>query len=645
MANFYEDNEDLKFYVERAIDWEPVVRRVEREFLSEDGFKSTEEAKEFYVEVLSMIGNFVADEVVPHVATIDRSHSEIVDGEVIMPKEMNEIFAQMGELGLHSLGFPRELGGMNAPTLVYMIASELIARGDVSMMTHFAFHGGIGLVLLMYSVLEGSTEFDPETFEIKSTRFQKVIEEIMSGEAWGSMDITEPNAGSDMAALRARAEQDDEGNWFITGEKCFITSGNGKYHLVVARSEDSGEECTDAFSGLKGLSLFLVPGYEDTPEGRKRFVQVDRIEEKIGHHASPTCALVFDRSPGVLIGGRGDGFRLMLKLMNNARISVGFEALGLSEAAHRMSKEYASERRSMGKTIDRHEMIFEYLETMKTEIQAVRAILMEAAYHNEMEICGEFRHQALAEANPEEAAKYDEMRKHHGAVARRYTPLLKFYAAERAVAHGRMAMQIHGGSGYTSEYGAEKLLRDALVLPIYEGTTQIQALMATKDTLLHITKNPQDLVRDSAQARWRSVSVRDPLERKVARIQALCFGAQQHLISKVAAAKIKALNGVPLTSWANTFMNWDPKVDFAPALLHAERLTTILTDVAISEILLKQSRRFPERRDLLERFVEQALPRAQYNHEMITTTGARVLSELYGTTEEESKDTGSAQVS
>jgi len=637
MANYYDDNADLKFYVENAIDWDPIVAAVERDFKSEDGFKSVEEAKEFYVEVLNMIGRFVAEEITPRAAEVDRAHSEIIDGEVKMPEAMNEIFAQMGELGLHSLGQPREIGGMNTPIMVYMLASELIARGDVSMMTHFGFHGGIALVLLMYSMLEGTTEFDPETFEIKNTRFIEAIQEIMSGKEWGCMDITEPNAGSDMAALRTKAEQDENGNWFITGEKCFITSGNGKYHVVIARSEEQCPE-DDAFAGLKALSLFLVTAWEDTPEGRKRTVEVGRIEEKIGHHASPTCTVQFDKSPGYLIGKRGDGFKLMLKLMNNARLSVGFESLGLCESAYRMSKEYASERRSMGKTIDKHEMIAEYLETMETEIQAIRAICVEAAYHNELEVFAEFRTKALEGTGSPELEHYEKVRKKHGKIARRYTPLLKFYAAERAVEHGRMAMQIHGGSGYTMEYGAEKLLRDALVLPIYEGTTQIQALMATKDVLLQITKHPQDLVKGAAEARWRSISVRDPLERKVAKIQALCFGAQQNLISRVASGKIKALNGVPVSEWKSTFMNWDPKSDFAPALLHAERLATLLTDVAICEILLKQARKFPERRDLLERYVERALPRAQYNAEVISTTGDRLLNKLHGTSDAQEEE-------
>ena len=258
------------------------------------------------------------------------------------------IFEKAKELGLHMLAIPRELGGMNAPLVLYMMNSELMARADASTMTHFGFHGGIALALLVYSIHEGTTTFNQETLEIEETRFVDAIQEIMMGEAWGSMDITEPNAGSDMAALRTRGFQDEDGNWFVTGQKIFITSGHGKYHIVIARTEDSDDD--GPMAGLKGLSTFLVRGYEDTPEGRVHHVTVDRLEEKLGHHASPTCSVIFENAPAELIGERGEGFKHMLLLMNNARIGVGFECLGLCEAAHRLAVQYASERSSMGKT-------------------------------------------------------------------------------------------------------------------------------------------------------------------------------------------------------------------------------------------------------------------------------------------------------
>jgi hypothetical protein len=419
----------------------------------------------------------------------------------------------------------------------------------------------------------------------------------------------------------------------VTGEKIFITSGHGKYHFVIARTEES--DPSDPMSGLNGLSMFLVPAYEEDENGnRKRIVQLSRVEEKLGHHGSATCGLVFDKAPAELVGERGEGFKYMLTLMNNARLGVGFECLGLSESAYRAAVEYAAERSSMGKSIDRHEMIAEYLETMQTEIQGVRAMAITAAFHEEMaqKLGLVIRFGGL---DNEGRTQMERQVKVHQRKARRITPLLKYFAAENAVEHARTSLQIHGGNGYTTEYLPEKLLRDALVMPIYEGTSQIQALMAMKDTLGGITKNPQAFVRRMAQTRWRALSSRSPLERRVAQLQALSLGAQQHLVLKTAGDKVKGLRGKPIAEWsAELTKNWDPKRDFSFAMLHAERLIQLLGDTVIAELLLKQSRKHPERTEILERHLERAEPRARYLHDQITTTGQRLLDKLSSTAPE-----------
>jgi hypothetical protein len=628
MANFLEDNEDLKFYLEKYIDWEPLVRLVEYDFKMNDGFDNNNEATEFYTDVLNMVGELVANEIAPRAKAIEENPVKMVDGEVVGSPEFDAIFEQINEVGLHGLCLPRELGGMNAPLLVYMLAGEMFSRADVSVMTHHSFHGGMALAMLLFSVMEGSTEIDLETMTMKSTRFHKEIEEIITGQTWGAMDITEPDAGSDMAALRTKAEQDEDGNWFVTGEKTFITSGHGKYHFVIARSEET-KDPDDPFAGLAGLSFFLVPLWEDTPEGRVHYGRVDRLEDKIGHKNSATCAMVFDRAPAQLIGNRGEGFRYMLFLMNNARVGVGFESLGVCENSLRLAKAYAAERRSMGKTIDKHEMIAEYLEDMDTDTRALRALGVHAAYHSEMAQRSQIALLAKAYRDDTEKSRYELLYKRHLKEARRVTPLLKYYGSERAVYMARMCMQIHGGVGYTKEYQAEQLLRDALVLPIYEGTSQIQSLMATKDVLLNILKNPKDLVQGIAQAKWRMLSARDPLDKKVAKLQALCLGAQQTLLTRMAAKKFRSLSNHKVSDWASKFFKeWDAKKDFSPALLHAERLTLLLTDAAISELLLEQANRFPERRELLECFLEKAISRAEYNSTLIATTGDRLLDSL-----------------
>ena len=627
MANFLEDNDDLLFYLERGgIDWPAIVALTEQDFKAPQGYTSVEEALASYRDIVQMVGTFAADEVAPHAAAIDRKGVKLVDGEAVLSPELDAIFEQMKGLDLHALSLPREFGGVNCPMLVHFMVTELLARGDVSVMAHYNFHSGIALSLLMYSVDEGTTTFDRQTRTITGTRFSAEIAEILRGDAFGSMDITEPDAGSDMGALKSKGEQDEHGAWFVTGQKIFITSGHGKYHIVIARTEkpEPGK------LGLDGLSLFMVPAYEDLPDGRrKRIATLDRLEEKLGHEGSATAAITFDRSPAHLIGKRGEGFKLMLMLMNNARIGVGFESIGLCEAALRLARAYAAERRSMGKTIDKHEMIADYLDEMRTDIQALRALAMYSGEHEELGQRTRMQANLDHDEGSIERARLLKEARRHAHKARRVTPLLKYLAAEKAVEMARRCVQIHGGSGYIKEYGAEKLLRDALVMPIYEGTSQIQSLMAMKDAMGSIMKNPQKFLTRVAQARWRSLSALDPLERRVARLSALALSAQQHLIQRTATDKLRSLGKHKVREWSKEFFqNWEPKRDFAYAMLHAERLARLMADVAICEIVLEQARKHPERRDLLERYLERAEPRCTFLHDEITTRGDRLLAQL-----------------
>jgi hypothetical protein len=319
----------------------------------------------------------------------------------------------------------------------------------------------------------------------------------------------------------------------------------------------------------------------------------------------------------------------MLTLMNNARIGVGFESLGVMEAAFRSAKSYAAERRSMGKTIDRHEMIADCLDEMENDIQGVRAMAVTSAVHQEIA----YKTGLLLEfgffKDAEEIARRKLILRRHKHRARRLTPLLKYLAAEKAVELARRCVQIHGGVGYTKEFGAEKLLRDALVLPIYEGTSQIQSLMAMKDTLANALRNPSRFARGVATARLRAASARDPLERRVARLQSTSLSAQQYLLARTAAEKYRSIKDRPLAEWPRRFLtNWDPKRDFTHAMLHAERLTRLLADEAIAQILLDQARQHPDRREVLERHLERAEPRSRYLLDQITAPNPRVLGRL-----------------
>jgi hypothetical protein len=319
----------------------------------------------------------------------------------------------------------------------------------------------------------------------------------------------------------------------------------------------------------------------------------------------------------------------MLLLMNGARLGVGFECIGLCEAAIRLAEGYAAQRQSMGKALAKHEMIADYLDEMKTDVQGLRALAVEGVVHEELGQKLELRLRFRTDLSEAQKRELEEAVARHRRKARRITPLLKYLAAEKAVEMARRCIQIHGGVGYTKEYGAEKLLRDAVVMPIYEGTSQIQALMAMKDTLGAILKRPQRFLRRGAQVRWRAMSARDPLERKLARIESMSHQAQQHLILRTAGDKFRSVAAHPITEWpAILGRNWNPKRDFAFALLHAERLTRILADEAIGEVLWEQARKHPERREVLERYLERAEPRVRFLLDEITTTGDRLLVHL-----------------
>jgi len=630
--NFLQDNEDLLFYVNHCIDWETLHANVELARNDPDAMEATE-AQEFYSEILNLVGEFSANEIAPNQSSLDRDPIRLENGEVVFPAVLENIIQQLSEMGLHGMCLPRELNGLNCPLMTYFVTAELIARGDVSVMTHHGLFGGIAIVLLMYSLEEGSTKFDFETRQLTETRFSKEIETILSGEAWGSMDITEPDAGSDMSALRTKGTQDEDGNWFLSGQKIFVTSGHGRYHVVIARTEDAKGD--DMMSGLEGLSLFLVETYQENEDGsRQRLAHIERIEEKLGHHASATVTMNFDRTPAVLIGKTGDGFRQMLLLMNNARIAVGFEALGLCESAWRLARDYAAQRHSMGKPIAQHELIADMLDEMKTDIQGIRALAVQAGTTTELANRKRMQLHHLTQPDSPEYAELEREVRRLQWKARLATPLVKYIGAEKAAQMGRRCVQIHGGCGYTTEYGAEKLLRDSMVLPIYEGTSQIQALMATKDSLLTITKNPSRFAKKLADTWRRSSFATDPLERRVAGIRHQTLSAQKALMMRIVRDKWGTARRDPDLTVSQAMKEWDPKRDFAPALLHAERLTRMLSDAAICEALWEQTQRWPERKEVLERYLERAEPRCADLANRIRTTGDRLLRTLHENTEE-----------
>src|SRR5688572_23439035 len=215
MPSYLRDNPDLNYYLQHGIDWLSLLPFTELGERGGEGFDDVAEARQFYEEIVGRVGEFAANEVAPHAAEIDRAGVRFESGEAWFPERLQSIFDKISALGLHALTLPRELGGMNAPMLIYLVNCELLARADISVMAHYAFHTGPAMAMLLFSLREGSTEVDAGSGRITRTRWQAANDEIGRGEAWGSMDLTEPGAGSDLAALRTSAELGSDGQWRV----------------------------------------------------------------------------------------------------------------------------------------------------------------------------------------------------------------------------------------------------------------------------------------------------------------------------------------------------------------------------------------------------------------------------------------------
>jgi 3-(methylthio)propanoyl-CoA dehydrogenase len=630
-ANYFLDNDDLRFQFEHGVHWAEIVELSEARYTLPGGHANLQEAQEFYRAVVDSVGEFSAQFVAPRAADIDKQGATLVQGEVKIGKAATEVFEALGERELYGMSIPRELGGTHCPLAVFFVTAELLARADVSVMTHFGFHGGIALALLMYAAKEGSLKVDQG--QIVSTRWDSIIREIAAGKASGAMDLTEPDAGSDLGRIRTRAVLRD-GKWRLTGEKIFITSGFGQYHLVLAKTDDS--HGADEFEALKKLSLFLVPRKIEREGTTIDNIKVTKVEEKVGHHGSPTCSLEFEESEGELVGEVNQGFELMLLLMNNARVAVGFEAMGLCEAAYRQSRDYASQRKTMGQPIERHPIIAEMLMDMQLDIAGLRALNFETASLVEISSKLDFLLKTEPPTDPDELRKLERRLSRSRRRARLFTPLVKFAGGEAAVRIARNNMQILGGVGYMSAMGADKLLRDALVLTVYEGTSQIQALMSLKDNMMIALRKPGRFARNLARSHLHASSHADEVERIYYKAEASLYQTVLAIVARVASGKLRRTIADKGWSEVTDFVkmtSWDPKTDFAPALVHAERFAKALSEVAAARVLLDQAAQHPERRKLAERYVRRMAPRVAALVEAIHASDSTVfewIAELAG---------------
>jgi len=606
--NFYLDNDDLQFTLENQ-DWEELFPLVEPDKNDPDAPRTLAEAKVLYHEFMRTLGEFIAEKIDPRVHLLDEQHPSLQDGEMIDAPAMREFIGGLSEMGAMALPFSRHVGGYNLPWVAQSVVTEMCARADVSLMTYYSFFSGIGLAFQYFALEEGN--FKASNKKITSTRFDQQISDLALGKTCGAMCLTEPQAGSDLSQIGTKAVLGADGHWYLSGQKIWITCGHGEHQLVLARSEDSKTQ-----PGLKGLSLFYVPAHIEKDGKRVRNFEIGGQEKKMGQHSSVTVTLNYDNSRAELVGQRGHGFRNMAMVMNDARLLVGFGGIGLCEKALRQAREFAENRVAMGKAIANHEMIAEYLDEMEVENKAVRTLAYKAAFHEEMANRLKAHLRIDCPADADERRKLEERLAAHKWQARLATPLVKYCAAENAVRFARMNMQIMGGVGYMKEYHAEKLMRDSLIMPIYEGTSQIQSLMVLKDHLQHAMRNPAQFFSKLASAKVQTLSAKTPEERALARLKSLYYSAVQTILTRMVVDKFGGLRDKPLLDWKAAFLkSWDPKSDFSFGLLNAERFTMLTSRLWLARALVKQALKIEsldrrqERLHLCSRFMERAEPK------------------------------------
>lgn len=452
MANFYLDNPSLKHHLHHPL-MERIVELKERGFADKDKYdyapQDFEDAMDSYEKVLEIVGEICGDIIAPNAESVDHEGPSVANGRVTYAKGTQENLDAVRKAGLMGIAMPRRYDGLNFPIVPYIMAADMVSRADA----------GFENLWGLQDCAETLYEFGSED------QRQRYIPRVCAGETM-SMDLTEPDAGSDLQSVMLKATFSEADNcWYLNGVKRFITNGDADIHLVLARSEEGTHDG-------RGLSMFIY-------DKRNGGVNVRRIENKMGIKGSPTCELVFKNAKAELCGDRKLGLiKYVMALMNGARLGIMAQAVGLSEAAYREGYAYALDRKQFGKAIIQFPAIYEMLSLMRAKADASRAMLYETARFVDV-------YKALDDISKERKLTPEERQelKKYSKLADAFTPMGKGMTTEFANQNAYDAIQIHGGSGFMKDYTCERLYRDARITNIYEGTTQLQVVAAIR----HVT--------------------------------------------------------------------------------------------------------------------------------------------------------------
>ena len=442
-----------------------IVDLKERDYADKDNFADApvcfEDAIENYKRLLDITGDVAANVIEPNSESVDLEGPHLENGRMKYASKTYENLDATRKAGLWGISMPRRYGGLNIPNCVFSMLSEVVAAADA----------GFQNVWSLQSCIDTLYEFGSEE------QRQKYIPRICAGETM-SMDLTEPDAGSDLQRVMLKATQDADGTWRLNGVKRFITNGDSDIHLVLARSEEGTKDG-------RGLSMFIY-------DKRNGGVDVRHIENKLGIHGSPTCELVFKNAPAELCGSTRLGLiKYVMALMNGARLGIAAQSVGVEQEAYNEGLAYAKERAQFGKKIIDFPAVYDMLSRMKAKLDAGRSLLYQTACYVDV-------YKALEDISRDRTLTPDERKemKKYSRLADAFTPLAKGMNSEYANQNAYDAISIHGGSGFIMEYKSQRLYRDARIFSIYEGTTQLQVVAAiryiTNGTYINIIREMLD---------------------------------------------------------------------------------------------------------------------------------------------------------
>ena len=499
MANFFLENSDLQFHFD-SLDLQTIVATAEDEYRQSKEYRDApinySDAMENYRKVLEVVGDLAANRIAPRAADVDHEGASYNDGTVSYASGTQKNLHELAQADLMGMILPRKYGGLNFPFTVYMMAVEIVSRADASLMNLF------GLQDIADTVKKFGNEQQREEF----------LPKFCTGEYSGAMALTEPDAGSDLQAVKLQAYQDAEGKWFLRGVKRFITNGNGQVLLVLARSEAGSKDG-------RGLSLFVCHSGEK--------LKVRRIENKLGIHGSPTCELQFNDTPAQLVGERKFGLiKYVLDLMFRARMGVSAQALGISQAAYSEALAYAKDRVQFGKPIYSLPAVSNMLIEMRVTLETNRSLFYHAAYSVDRKEKLEERIAKLKEENKPFTEEMSEL-KSATKIANLLTPMSKYVLTESANRMTYDSLQIHGGTGYMKEFRVERLARDARITNIYEGTSQMQVVAAIGHVINDILREHFDA---KEQTEYRGALL--PLANALKEIRSLYHDSLKYIVER-----------------------------------------------------------------------------------------------------------------